>query len=468
MAYDVIVLGSGPGGYPAAIRASQLGFKVAIIEKESLGGVCLNWGCIPTKALLKSSQVYEYAKHGTAYGINISGAQQDFGGVIKRSRNVADKMSRGVQFLMKKNKIDVIMGYGKLKAKGQVEVTAQDNSKQIVEAKYIIIATGSRARQLPNLPIDGKNVIGYREAMSLPTQPKSMIVVGSGAIGVEFAYFYNSMGTKVTVVEFLPRIVPVEDEEISKELEKQYKKQGIDIMTNSTVEAVESTGNGVKARVKTQTGEVSLEADIVLSAVGISANIENIGLEELGIKTEKGKIVVDKYGQTNVPGFYAIGDCTPGQALAHVASKEGINAAEHIAYAEKKNNHIPEGIDYNNVPGCTYCTPEISSIGYTEKAARDAGYDIKVGKFPFMASGKASAVGATEGFVKVIFDAKYGEFLGAHMIGYNVTELIAEVSVARKLETTAHEILNAIHPHPTMSEGVKEATAVAYGEATDI
>lgn len=468
MAYDVIVLGSGPGGYPAAIRASQLGFKVAIIEKESLGGVCLNWGCIPTKALLKSSQVYEYAKHGATYGINISGAQQDFGGVIKRSRGVADKMSRGVQFLMKKNKIDVIMGFGKLKAKGQIEVTAQDNSKQIVEATHIIIATGSRGRQLPNLPVDGKNVIGYREAMSLPNQPKSMIVVGSGAIGVEFAYFYNTMGTKVTIVEFLPRIVPVEDEEISKELEKQYKKQGIDIMTNSTVESVESTGNGVRARVKTQSGEVSLEADIVLSAVGISANIENIGLEELGIKTEKGKIIVDKFGQTNVPGFYAIGDCTPGQALAHVASKEGINAAEHIGYLEKKNNHIPEGIDYNNVPGCTYCFPEIASIGFTEKAARDAGYDIKVGKFPFMASGKASAVSATEGFVKVIFDAKYGEFLGAHMIGYNVTEMIAEVSVARKLETTAHEILNAIHPHPTMSEALKEATAVAYGEATDI
>ncbi len=468
MAYDVIVLGSGPGGYPAAIRASQLGFKVAIIEKESLGGICLNWGCIPTKALLKSAQVYEYAKHSTAYGINVSGAQQDFNAVIKRSRGVADKMSKGVQFLMKKNKIDVIMGYGKLKANGQVEVTAADNSKQVVEAKYIIIATGGRGRELPNLPIDGKKVIGYREAMVLPQQPKSMIVVGSGAIGVEFGYFYNSMGTKVTIVEFMPRVVPVEDEEISKELEKQFKKQGIEIMVNSTVEAVEQTGNGVKARVKTQSGETTLEADIVLSAVGVSANIEDIGLEELGIKTEKGRIVVDKYGQTNVPGFYAIGDCTPGQALAHVATKEGINASEHIAYTEKKYQHAPEGMDYNNIPGCTYCTPEIASVGFTEKAAKDAGYDIKVGKFPYMASGKASASGATEGFVKVIFDAKYGEFLGAHMIGNNVTELIAEVSVARKLETTAHEILNAIHPHPTMSEGVKEATAAAYGEAIDI
>lgn len=468
MAYDVIVLGSGPGGYPAAIRASQLGFKVAVIEKESLGGICLNWGCIPTKALLKSAQVYEYAKHATNYGITVNGAQQDFGAVIKRSRGVADKMSRGVQFLMKKNKIDVIMGYGKLKAKGQVEVTAADNSKQVVEAKHIIIATGGRGRQLPNLPIDGKKIIGYREAMALPQQPKSMIVVGSGAIGVEFGYFYNSMGTKVTIVEFMPRVVPVEDEEISKELEKQFKKQGIQIMLNSSVESVEQSGNSVKAKVKTPEGEVTLEADIVLSAVGVSANIENIGLEELGIKTDKGRILVDKYGKTNIDGFYAIGDCTPGQALAHVATKEGINAAEHIAYVEKKYEHAPEGMDYNNIPGCTYCTPEIASVGYTEKAAKDAGYDIKVGKFPFMASGKASASGATEGFVKVIFDAKYGEFLGAHMIGNNVTELIAEVSVARKLETTAHEILNAVHPHPTMSEGVKEATAAAYGEAIDI
>ena len=468
MAYDVIVLGSGPGGYPAAIRASQLGLKVAIIEKESLGGVCLNWGCIPTKALLKSSQVYEYLKHSNDYGIEASGVQHNFPAVIKRSRGVADKMSKGVQFLMRKNKIDVIMGYGKLKAKGQVEVTASDNSKQIVEAKYIIIATGGRGKQLPNLPIDGKKIIGYREAMSLPEQPKSMIVVGSGAIGVEFAYFYNSMGTKVTIVEFMPRIVPVEDEEISKELEKQFKKQGITIMTNASVESVDTSGSILKAKVKTQSGETILEAEVVLSAVGVVANIENIGLEELGIKTEKGKVVVDKYGHTNVPTIYAIGDCAPGQALAHVASKEGINTAEHIAYTEKKLSHLPEAMDYNNIPGCTYCSPEIASVGYTEKAARDAGYDIKVGKFPFIASGKASASGATEGFVKVIYDAKYGEFLGAHMIGNNVTEMIAEVVTARKLETTAHEILNSVHPHPTMSEALKESTAVAYGEAIDI
>jgi dihydrolipoamide dehydrogenase len=462
MAYDVIVLGSGPGGYPAAIRASQLGKKVAIVEKELLGGICLNWGCIPTKALLKSAQVYEYTKHAADYGINVTNPTQNFSGVISRSRGVADKMSKGVQFLMKKNKIDVIMGYGKLLAPGKLEVTAADNTKQVLEAKNIIIATGGRARQLPAIPIDGKKIVGYREAMVLPTQPKSMIVVGSGAIGIEFAYFYNSMGCKVTVVEFLPRIVPVEDEDISKELEKQYKKQGIDILTNSEVLSVDTAGAGVKAKIKTPTGEITLEADIVLSAVGVVANIENIGLEALGIKTEKGKILVNADQQTNVAGIFAIGDCTPGQALAHVATREGINAAEFIG-----GGH-PDHIDYNNIPGCTYCTPEIASVGFTEKGAKDAGYEIKVGKFPFIASGKATAAGATEGFVKVIYDAKYGEFLGCHMIGLNVTDLIAEAVVARKLETTAHEILNAIHPHPTMSEALKEATAVAYGEATDI
>jgi len=462
MAYDVIVLGSGPGGYPAAIRASQLGKKVAIVEKESLGGICLNWGCIPTKALLKSSQVFEYAKHAKDYGITIADPAADFGGVITRSRGVADKMSKGIQFLMKKNKIDVIMGFGKLIAPGKLEITAADGTKKVEEAKNIIIATGGRARELPSLPIDGTKIIEYRKAMSLPTQPKSMIICGSGAIGSEFAYFYNSLGTKVTIVEFMPRIVPVEDEDISKELEKQFKKQGMTIMTSSEVLSVDTSGAGVKAKVKTATGEVILEADILLSAVGVVANIENIGLEALGIKTEKGKIIVDANQQTSVKGIYAIGDCTPGQALAHVASKEGINAAEHLS------GHHPEPLDYNNIPGCTYCTPEIASVGYTEKAAKDAGYEIKVGKFPFIASGKAVASSATEGFVKVIYDAKYGEFLGCHMIGMNVTEIIAEAVVARKLETTAHEILNAIHPHPTMSEGLKEATAAAYGEAIDI
>lgn len=468
MVYDVIVLGSGPGGYPAAIRASQLGFKVAIVEKESLGGVCLNWGCIPTKALLKSAQVYEYMKHSADYGIQSTGVQHDFGAVIKRSRGVADKMSKGVQFLMKKNKIDVIMGYGKIASKGKLEVTAADGKTSIVDAKYIIIATGARSRQLPAMPVDGKKIIGYREAMVLPQQPTSMIIVGSGAIGVEFADFYNTMGTKVTVVEFMPRIVPVEDEDISKELEKQLKKKGINIMTSSEVIKTDTTGAGVKATVKTATGEQILEADILLSAVGIQSNIENIGLEANNIKTEKGRIIVDKNGQTSVPGIFAIGDCSPGQALAHVAGKEGINAAEQIAYLEKKSTHQPEAMDYNNIPGCTYCSPEIASVGFTEKAAKEAGYTLKVGKFPFMASGKASASGNTDGFVKVIFDAKYGEFLGAHMIGAGVTELIAEVVAVRKLETTYHEILNSVHPHPTMSEALKEATAAAYGEAIDI
>ncbi len=462
MGYDVIVLGSGPGGYPAAIRASQLGKKVAIVERESLGGICLNWGCIPTKALLKSAQVYEYAKHAADYGIKVENPMHEFEAVIKRSRGVADKMSKGIAFLMKKNKIDVIMGNGTLLSANKLEVTAADGSKQILDATNIIIATGGRARELPSLPIDGEKIVEYRKAMVLPTQPKSMIVCGSGAIGSEFAYFYNSMQTKVTIVEFMQRIVPVEDEDISKELEKQFKKQGIEIMTNSEVLKVDTSGVGVKATVKTPNGEITLEADILLSAVGVVANIENIGLEALGVKTEKGKIIVDAYGQTNIASLYAIGDCTPGQALAHVAGKEGINAAEHIA------GHKVTPMDYNNIPGCTYCSPEIASVGYTEKAAKDAGFEVKVGKFPFVASGKATAGGATEGFIKVIFDAKYGEFLGCHMIGAGVTELIAEAVVARKLETTAHELLNAVHPHPTMSEGLKEAVAVAYGEATDV
>jgi len=464
MAYDVVVLGSGPGGYVAAIRASQLGFKTAIIEKESLGGICLNWGCIPTKALLKSAQVYNDIKHAQDFGIEATG-KPNFEAIVKRSRGVADKMSKGVQFLMRKNKIDVVMGFGTLKAKGQVEVKGADGKTQIVEGKHIIIATGGRSRELPALKQDGKKIIGYREAMVLPQQPKSIIVVGSGAIGIEFGYFYNSIGSKVTVVEFLPRIVPVEDEDISKELEKNLKKQGIDILTSSEVTSVDTSGNGVKAKVKTANGEVTLEADVVLSAVGVAANIEGIGLETLGVKTEKGKITVDKYYKTNVTGVYAIGDCVPGQALAHVASKEAITCVEAIAHAEGKYKHQPEAIDYNNVPGCTYCYPEIASVGFTEAKAKEAGYEIKVGKFPLSASGKASAAGHAEGFVKVIFDAKYGEWLGTHMIGYNVTEIISETVVGRKLETTYHEVLNSIHPHPTISESVKDAIEVAYGEA---
>lgn len=464
MAYDVVVLGSGPGGYVAAIRASQLGFKTAIIEKESLGGICLNWGCIPTKALLKSAQVYNDIKHAQDFGIEATG-KPNFEAIVKRSRGVADKMSKGVQFLMRKNKIDVVMGFGTLKAKGQVEVKGADGKTQIVEGKHIIIATGGRSRELPALKQDGNKIIGYREAMVLPQQPKSIIVVGSGAIGIEFGYFYNSIGSKVTVVEFLPRIVPVEDEDISKELEKNLKKQGIDILTSSEVTSVDTSGNGVKAKVKTANGEVVLEADVVLSAVGVAANIEGIGLETLGVKTDKGKITVDKYYKTNVAGVYAIGDCVPGQALAHVASKEGIICVEAIAHAEGKYKHQPEAIDYNNVPGCTYCYPEIASVGFTEAKAKEAGYEVKVGKFPLSASGKASAAGHPEGFVKVIFDAKYGEWLGTHMIGYNVTEIISETVVGRKLETTYHEVLNSIHPHPTISESVKDAIEVAYGEA---
>lgn len=465
MAYDVVVIGSGPGGYVAAIRASQLGFKTAIVERENLGGICLNWGCIPTKALLKSAQVMEYISHSKDYGVEVGDYKADFAGMVKRSRGVADKMSKGIQFLMRKNKIDVINGFGKLNNKKEVEVTGADGKTTAYPAKHVILATGGRARQLPNLPIDGKKVIGYREAMVLPQQPKSMIVVGSGAIGVEFAYFYHSIGTKVTIVEFMPRIVPVEDEDISKELEKIYKKKGIEIMTNASVEKVDTSGNGVKATVKTQTGEITLEADVVLSAVGVVSNIENIGLEGLSVKTDKGKIVTDAYYKTSVDGVYAIGDVTAGQALAHVASKEAVICVEAFAHKEGKYHHQPEPLDYGNVPGCTYCSPEIASVGMTEKQAKEAGYEVKVGKFPFSASGKASAAGAMEGFVKVIFDAKYGEWLGTHMIGANVTEIIAQTVTARKLETTWQEVLDSIHPHPTMSESVKDAIEVALGEA---
>lgn len=459
--YDVIVVGSGPGGYVAAIRASQLGMKTAVIERESLGGICLNWGCIPTKALLKSAQVFEYIKHSSDYGITVQGkAQPDFTAVIKRSRGVADSMSKGVQFLMKKNKIDVLNGVGKVKPGKKVDVTDKDGKVTEYEAKHIIIATGSRARQLPSVPLDGEKVIEYRKAMTLEKRPDTMVVVGSGAIGVEFAYVYASMGTKVTIIEFLPNIVPVEDEEISKELAKQYRKMGVQIFTSSEVTKVDTSGPGCKVTAKTPEGEKQFDADIVLSAAGIVANIENIGLEEVGITVDRGRIVTDDYYRTNVEGYYAIGDVTKGQALAHVASAEAIICVEKIA-----NQPHVEPLNYNNIPGCTYCTPEIASVGYTERAAREAGYELKVGKFPFTASGKAKAAGTPEGFVKVIFDAKYGEFLGAHLIGNNVTEMIAEVVAARKLETTGEEILKAVHPHPTMSEAIKDATEAAYGEA---
>lgn len=456
--FDILVIGSGPGGYVAAIRASQLGFKVGIVEKESLGGVCLNWGCIPTKALLKSASVFQYINHAADYGISVKEAKHDFSAVIKRSREVANGMSKGVQFLLKKNKIEVINGFGKLTKDKKVEVTDASGQKAIHEAKHIILATGGRARELPTVKIDGNKVIEYRKAMTLEKQPNSMVIIGSGAIGVEFAYVYASMGTKVTIVEFMPRIVPVEDEEVSKELEKNYKKLGIEIYTNSSVESVDTKGAGCKVAVKTPTGNINIDCDIVLSAAGVVTNLEGIGLEEAGVKHDKGKVLVDDYYKTNIEGIYAIGDIVKGPALAHVASAEGIICVEKI-----KGMHV-EPLNYGNIPGCTYCTPEIASVGFTEKAAKEAGYDIKVGKFPFSASGKASASGAKEGFIKVIFDAKYGEFLGAHMIGANVTDMIAEVVVARNLETTGHEIIKSVHPHPTMSEALMEAAAQAYGE----
>lgn len=458
MKYDIIIIGSGPGGYVTAIRASQLGFKTAIVEKESLGGVCLNWGCIPTKALLKSAQVYEYLKHVDEYGLKAEAIDKDFDAVIKRSRNVADGMSKGVQFLMKKNKIDIIEGFGKIKPGKKVEVTDKDDKVTEYEADNIIIATGARSRELPNIPQDGKKVIGYRQAMTLPEQPKSMIVVGSGAIGVEFSNFYNSMGTEVTIVEYMPNLVPVEDIDISKQFERTFKKSGIKVMTNSSVESIDTSGDGVKATVKTKKGEEVIEADILLSAVGIKTNIENIGLEDVGIITDKDKILVNDWYQTNIPGYFAIGDVTPGPALAHVASAEGITCVEKLAGLHT------EAIDYGNIPGCTYTSPEIASVGLTEAKAKEAGYEIKVGKFPFSASGKAKAAGTPDGFVKVIFDAKYGEWLGCHMIGAGVTDMIAEAVLGRKLETTGHEVLKTIHPHPTMSEAVMEAVADAYGE----
>jgi len=458
MKYDIIIVGSGPGGYVTAIRASQLGFKTAVVEKESLGGVCLNWGCIPTKALLKSAQVYDYLKHVDQYGLKAESIDKDFNAVVSRSRNIANGMSKGVQFLMKKNKIDIIDGFGKVKTGKKVAVTGEDGKVKEYSADHIIIATGARSRELPNLPQDGEKVIGYRKAMTLASQPSSMIVVGSGAIGVEFAHFYNAMGTKVTIVEYLPNLVPLEDKDVSKQFERSFKKAGIKVMTNASVESVDTSGKGIKATVKTKKGEEILEADIVLSAVGIKTNIENIGLEDVGIITDRDKILVNDWYQTNIPGYYAIGDVVPGPALAHVASAEGITCVEKIAGLHS------EKIDYGNIPGCTYASPEIASVGLTEDQAKDQGYEIKVGKFPFSASGKATAAGTPDGFVKVIFDAKYGEWLGCHMIGAGVTDMIAEAVLGRKLETTGHEVLKTIHPHPTMSEAVMEAVADAYDE----
>lgn len=463
MSYDLVVIGSGPGGYVAAIRASQLGLKVAVVERSELGGICLNWGCIPTKSLLKSASVFEYLKHAADYGITIDGeAKADFEAMVSRSRGVADGMSKGIQFLFKKNKIEVIKGSGKLLDNKTVEVTAENGEKQEVEANHILLATGARSRQLPSLPQDGEKVIGYRKALTLDKKPESMIVVGSGAIGSEFAYFYNAIGTKVTLVEFLPTVVPVEDEEVSKQLGRSFKKSGIKVMTGAEVTKVDTSGEKVKAWIKTKKGEEEYEADIVLSAVGITPNLENLGLEEVGVHVENGRVKVDEFYKTSVDGVYAIGDIVPGQALAHVASAEGIICVEKIA------GHTPEPLDYGNIPGCTYTSPEVASVGMTEKAAKEAGHELKIGKFPFSASGKASAAGHKEGFVKLIFDAKYGELLGAHLIGANVTEMIAELVTARKLETTGHELIKAVHPHPTMSEAIMEAAAAAYDEVIHI
>lgn len=459
MSYDIIVVGSGPGGYVAAIRASQLGMKTAVVEKENLGGICLNWGCIPTKALIQSGHVYEHITHAKDFGIEVKDAKVDFKAVVERSRGVASGMSAGVQFLLKKNKVDVINGFGKVKAGKVVEVTDKDGkATDYTAAKGVILATGARSRELPSAPQDGKKIIGYREALVLPELPKKMVVIGSGAIGSEFAYFYNAMGVEVTIVEFMSRLVPVEDVEVSKQLEKSFKKQGIKVMTSSSVEHVDTAGKGCKVTIKTEKGEEKIECDIVLSAAGVATNIEGIGLEDVGIATDRGKLIVNDYYETNIPGYYAIGDIVPGQALAHVASHEAIICVEKIAGLN------PEPINYNNVPGCTYCSPEIASVGYTEEKAKEAGYDIKVGKFPFSASGRASAAGAKDGFIKLIFDAKYGEILGAHMIGANVTEMIAGIVTARDLEATGHTLITSVFPHPTMSEAIMEAAAQAYGE----
>jgi len=459
MKYDLLIIGSGPGGYVAAIRASQLGIKTGVIEKSEIGGICLNWGCIPTKALLKSAQVYEYVKHAKEYGVVVpEEAEPDLAAMVNRSRQVADGMSKGVQFLFKKNKIDQIEGFGKLVDSKTVEVTHADGKKETYKAENIILATGARSRELPGVKQDGKKIIGYREALTLNKLPESMVVIGSGAIGSEFAYFYASLGTKITLVEFLPSLVPVEDEEVSKQLERSFKKLGMNILTNSSVEMVDTGGKKCKVSIKTKKGEEIVEADIVLSAVGITANIEDIGLEKVGVEVEKGKVKVDEFYATSVSGIYAIGDIIPGPALAHVASAEGIIAVEKIA------GHKPQRLNYQSIPGCTYTNPEIASVGLTEKAAREAGYELKIGKFPYTASGKASAAGHKDGFVKLIFDARYGELLGAHMIGANVTEMVAEMVVAKNLETTGLEIIKSVHPHPTMSEAIMEAAAAAYGE----
>jgi len=463
--YDIAILGGGPGGYVAAIRASQLGFKTVVIDKDNLGGICLNWGCIPTKSLLKNAEIYDHIKnHGEDFGIKATDLSIDFNRVIKRSREISDRISKNVELLIKKNKGDRIRGFGRLTANKTIEIS-DEKGKVIdsVNAENIIIATGARPRNLPSIPVDRKNIITSTEAMSLEKQPKELIVIGAGAIGIEFAYFYSSLGTKVTVIEMLKHILPIEDEEVSVALEKNFKKRGIDILTNATVEKAEVKGNKVNVTVNVNGEKKVISADKVLNAIGVIGNVEGIGLEALGIQIEKNHIKVNKETyETNISGIFAIGDVIGPPWLAHVASAEGIHCVEKI-----KGIHHP-AIDYDNIPGCTYCQPQVASVGLTEAKAKEKGYEIKVGKFPFMASGKAFAIGEREGFVKMIFDAKYGEILGAHIIGSEATEMIAEVTLARSLEATGESIIKTIHAHPTLSESVMEAAANAYGEAIHI
>jgi dihydrolipoamide dehydrogenase len=463
--YEIAILGGGPGGYVAAIRAAQLGYKTVVVDKDNLGGVCLNWGCIPTKSLLKNAEIYDLIKnHGKDFGIISNGLTFDFNQIIKRSRGISERISKNVEHLIKKNKIDRIRAFGKLTSKNQIEIFENGRKKsETIKADKIVIATGARPKSISSIPVDNKMIITSKEAMNLSEQPEELIIIGAGAIGMEFAYFYSVLGTKVTIIEMMDNILPVEDKEVSKELEKNFNKRKIQIITKATVEKAVAKGKKVYVTVSVGGEKKELSADLVLNAIGVTGNIEGIGLEELRVEIYKNHIKVNKETyETNIPGIYAIGDVIGPPWLAHVASHEGIHCVEGIKGIKNKP------IDYNNIPGCTYCQPQIASVGYTEEKAIEAGYKIKVGKFPYMASGKAFAVGERDGFVKLIFDEKYGELLGAHIIGSEATELIAELVLARELEATGESILKTIHAHPTLSEAVMEAAANAYGEAIHI